>query len=770
MLNKNNMLHLLHRLSLMLVCLSLITIISNAQPDTSPTTDDSAISAQGGISMGFPAPLSASELAIRTGLSTQLQLPAPQVPIRVGVLDTGFGGFLELDRVVTVVNPSDDPANYDASPNRHGRNVLEVLATFAPHTDLYACAYEDFDSYSLCITLMIGSEVDIIVHSAGVPASPLDGSNRWAREVDRAARAGLLWVNAAGNFANGYIVDTFSDTNGDTMHEFRGVGIQQTLWIDPGDIDRGSGLVILSWDNTSTQAANAVDLDLHIVSSTQRDIASSTRLQEGLPTQEALETVRVPLGERFGIQIRSFTDLQEPVRMTLFVEYATLPTSGIGGSIVAPGDSLNALTVGALQGNIIAPYSSRGPVASGALKPDLVTFGEVTLASGEAFIGTSAAAPIAGAAAAAIWQANPSWTREQVLNFLRDDATQDDGQIPGPDTNYGRGFLFMPGDINAPVRPVPAPTPTVSPAPAAPQPGTRNACGPGVLPVRLNSGSDGIVRNRDDSKVNVRNGSSTSAARIDQLDPLETFRVLQGPICDSRFAWFQIEYGSGARGWIAEGMYDAEGAEFYFVEPVTGTSQRVDTADLRCNVYVQEDFEAGSRETWFTDPSGRQIASIVSGAYQLRIIDGSRSNQPVSWGSLQEVTLSGDFHIQAELYARDFDNADDRVGIWVDYVDANDFLGFALRSDGAVQIARFERGYEPIHDWFVTSAVNIGDDVSNVLEIIRKGLTYEVYVNNQFVLEQAIDEVRPGRVAFFGASWLTPTTYRLESIRICADR
>ncbi|GAB5492817.1 MAG: hypothetical protein Phog2KO_30320 [Phototrophicaceae bacterium] len=144
-----------------------------------------------------------------------------------------------------------------------------------------------------------------------------------------------------------------------------------------------------------------------------------------------------------------------------------MPTNRSQGSVVAPGDSENSLTVGAMQAIGIAPYSSRGQLDDTRIGIDIVAPGEVSLRDGS-FIGTSAAAPIVAASAALVWEANPDFTARQVRTYL-ENAAIDDTQFPGRDNTYGYGILDLPLPISSPeeVALVGTPVPINTPLPQA---------------------------------------------------------------------------------------------------------------------------------------------------------------------------------------------------------------------------------------------------------------------------------------------------------------
>jgi subtilisin family serine protease len=111
-------------------------------------------------------------------------------------------------------------------------------------------------------------------------------------------------------------------------------------------------------------------------------------------------------------------------------------------SLVAPADAAGILAVGSVTASsTVSTFSSRGPTADGRIKPEVVAFGQSPVlirASGQvsAAAGTSFSSPQIAALAAGLWEAKPTWTKDELLTNLIKSGTQ----YATPDQNLGYGI------------------------------------------------------------------------------------------------------------------------------------------------------------------------------------------------------------------------------------------------------------------------------------------------------------------------------------------
>ena len=394
--------------------------------------------------------------------------------VKVGVLDCGgFSGYAsllgsELPAQVTLWNggTSGDPVGSSV----HGTACAEIVHDMAPQAALYlAHDGNEADFYS-AVDWFIAQGVDVISYSCGsFGAYPYDGSgaphNLTNAKVEAARQAGILWVNSAGNYADGETYEaTYSAYPGTNWHSFDGGWSNRWGYLTAGR----SYYLTLSWSdwpaNPATQgASHDYNLELWRWDGTQwLTVATSGNSQNGTAGQLPFEEIDFTpsVSDWYYLAI---TRVSGPG-----TDYLNLRTFGANfehfnaaRSVSSPADSPQAFAVGALAWNGLAleVYSSRGPTlgpggsaAGGYLKPDLVAPDGVSTVTygvsngqpwpgGSGFFGTSASCPHVAGGAALLLDEYPNLTADALATLLRSEAL--DVGAAGADNDTGYGLLSL---------------------------------------------------------------------------------------------------------------------------------------------------------------------------------------------------------------------------------------------------------------------------------------------------------------------------------------
>ena len=324
----------------------------------------------------------------------------------------------------------------------HGTGVAEIVHDVAPKAILYLAKIGDEVDLGQAVGACIREGIDIIVHSVGWTNTNFgDGTGVIAEITNRASAAGILWVNAAGNHAQKHWIGEAKDKDRDGWVEFA-PGLE-TLEIEvdyPEEVQ-----VSLTWDDWPRALA---DFDLFLINQRGLVVASSQNRQTGWeePTED-LSYLADP--GRYEVKVKIHNGFLLP-KLEIYSLGHDLSPCVPEESVMAPGNVRDVVTVGAIyfrnwEEGPQEPFSSQGPTNDGRPKPDAMAPDGVTTFVYASFLGTSAAAPhVGGAAALLLGRARKDGDRLGVeeLRALLFSETVDMGP-PGPDTVYGAGRIQL---------------------------------------------------------------------------------------------------------------------------------------------------------------------------------------------------------------------------------------------------------------------------------------------------------------------------------------
>lgn len=382
--------------------------------------------------------------------------------LTIAVLDMGFGQNVarmqalgELPPAAQVEALSFDAASGFAGTNaygnrtNHGELVTQTVYDYAPDARYLLVNYHSEADFQAAAEAVIARRPDIVVHSNSFIEGPFDGTSASARAVDRAAAAGILWFNSAGNYARLHWSGPWADADGDADLDWPNG--------DAWTFVRAAGNPItfaLSWASPPGGVPTDLDLILERLDPSGAWIpaaGSSDRQSAGSPTAERIVGYSPPVDATLRLRVVHVSGPPPPPGdLTLFSREIALADIGgtIESSIPTPGDAAGAIAVGAVdwRGNARKSYSSQGPTDDGRLKPDLVAPTDTRVMGPEGFRavgGTSNAAPNAAGAAALLLAAERRAGRAPSAAEIRGALTTDalDLGVPGPDGVFGNGRI-----------------------------------------------------------------------------------------------------------------------------------------------------------------------------------------------------------------------------------------------------------------------------------------------------------------------------------------
>jgi hypothetical protein len=205
--------------------------------------------------------------------------------IKIAVIDIGFagakaamdGGGLPAD---TLVMGSWGVSDKTA----HGTAVAELVHDMAPDAQLYLICIDSELTLQLALDYVINQHIPIINHSiTWLAGGRGDGVHNRPDKVSADTIAknaydhGILWVNAAGNYAQSHWSGPYSHRPGSVFEDFGGGAVGNSFTI-PGDTTGCASLVWDDWPETDQ------DFNLYIQQSGKgTQLGWATTIQRPVP-------------------------------------------------------------------------------------------------------------------------------------------------------------------------------------------------------------------------------------------------------------------------------------------------------------------------------------------------------------------------------------------------------------------------------------------------------------------------------------------------------
>ena len=365
--------------------------------------------------------------------------------VKVGILDGGFSGYDSLlgTELPATVASWWAPSYGNEGTSVHGTACAEIVYDLVPDAQFYLANFDSSVEMGNAVDWLIAQGVDVISCSMDwLPGGPGDGTGLFCQMVDDARAACILWSQAAGNYAQRHWQGDFVDSDMDDIHEFN-----QSPFDESNAITANSGndiVVSLKWDDPWGNSGN--DYDLLLLDNNSFLVACSCRIQDGNDDPYEFLSYTPTYTGIYHILIAAWGE-PEVVNFHLTRTRYNLQYQVAAGSLCVPADSPSAMTMGAVfwdDPTTLESFSSQGPTVDARTKPDLVAPDGVSTSTygAENFYGTSASAPYGAGAAALVKQRFPSYTPEQIQNYLETNAVALGAS--GKDNLYGSGRLYLP--------------------------------------------------------------------------------------------------------------------------------------------------------------------------------------------------------------------------------------------------------------------------------------------------------------------------------------
>ncbi len=355
----------------------------------------------------------------------------------IAILDNGFAG-LSVSRgkhlppdLSVFKGPIDNEGE-----TLHGTKLAEVIFAMtsgspnwserSQHPNIKLYNANGFTNFSAAVDQAIKDRVDMIVYSQVWEfGGNFDGRGFINAAVNKATSAGILWINAAGNYATsswqGPLIPN-PDYTARLPFESRYVRMVVNEPSTPVKI-------ILSWNDFSDSKdwRTTRNLDLVLLDRNGREIASARKIQDGIDhgrspdysahARESLETTLEPGIYLLRVDIRSNNfDMNSRIRIAANGPDISFVDQSTDASIMIPADNPTVLTVGASDDS----SSSFGRTSGGAQKPEVLAPSILQFENEISFQGSSSAAAVAAAAIAVFRDACGSVTRNLLVQRIND--------------------------------------------------------------------------------------------------------------------------------------------------------------------------------------------------------------------------------------------------------------------------------------------------------------------------------------------------------------
>lgn len=387
------------------------------------------------------------QIAAAVGVSPLAQAGYRGQGQRIAILDNGFAGLknsLESGRLPrsTVYVPGREGTS--TADTAHGTKLAEVVHAFAPDAEIVLVSSNGYSNFIRAIDQCITRGVTMVLYAqVWEYGGNFDGAGFINQEVNRATAAGILWVNAAGNYGLATWEGSLRaiEQNHEQNHEQNRAGNNAVqsghAIIDPAWQQRyirfhipspSNAKIVLTWDDFRDEKTHRTreDFDLVIEDASHREVGASRLIQDGNDhgldekySAHARELIRaqLPQGTYYArIEVKNPEKIARLPKFRFSIDAfgAQVLDNRSENSIMIPADNPGVITVGAWDTAMSA--TGRGALW---MKPDIMAPSRLNFTDGQSVLGSSSAAAVT-AGAMAVWQGRHGRIDHNGFNALRE--------------------------------------------------------------------------------------------------------------------------------------------------------------------------------------------------------------------------------------------------------------------------------------------------------------------------------------------------------------
>lgn len=360
--------------------------------------------------------------------------------LKVAILDSDFTGYeVELGKTLPASTRYVDGPQQPPRPTpqlitgaAHGLQIAQLFVAmmtdnmratqWMPELTLYKIS--SYAHFKFAINDLIAQRVDLVLDAeVWKSGGNFDGTGFINNDVNQATQRGVIWVNAAGDFAKTTFnagVHTFAD-NWVQLPDQNGA-----LMIRCENNRSGTCPVeiALSWNDFKIDPLLGTnkDLDLVLTDDLLNILKTSTLKQSADPnesrpgyTKLAYESISTELSSgvyflRVKNRSQNFSG-RDQLRLIVEGSHITMPSHTEGETLLSPADNNTVIAVGASDN-----MQSSSSISLG--KPDLFAPSSITMHSGAKMTGSSPAAAIVAAGLGILKSQEPAMTREDLIDAV----------------------------------------------------------------------------------------------------------------------------------------------------------------------------------------------------------------------------------------------------------------------------------------------------------------------------------------------------------------
>lgn len=390
---------------------------------------------------------------------TQYQYRPQLTQLKIAVIDNGFEGFdsnknqlpasAELvsaypKEMITKFNLGDPEYIQAPLPTEHGKIMAQIVwgitGANPQGPKFYLLNANGITNFRRAVRYAIEQKVDLILYSQNRECcGNFDGGGFINAIVNQATQAGILWINAAGNYGGHVFNSSVQSVGADGILNFkraRELRLRSRL-------DENKAQIILSWGASGAEEDSGTDQDLDLyVYDKNNQVVAKSELKQVLNKDSLAEGETFLARERivyefsknpngyYRIVVKSKNrnlNLNQQIRIIVIPERPPIQDNEKqkmvdaiefldatkGQEIMVPADNPNVITVGDLSS-----FSAQGPTMDGRVKPEVILENSIAnFSNGQSSSGTSNAAAYFTGIVAILKSYAPHLNRERIIGF-----------------------------------------------------------------------------------------------------------------------------------------------------------------------------------------------------------------------------------------------------------------------------------------------------------------------------------------------------------------